>query len=141
MKTFALVQGDLSPAPGGYLMVEGASKIHQDLSLALREWYGTDHIHPRWGSTLQRYIGQPLTEDLKAKISREINRVLQNYLTIQNSRIARDTNTGVISTMSTNDVVRAVNGVNIHQVYDSLLVNISLSTASRQTINVNQVLS
>jgi phage baseplate assembly protein W len=78
VKTLALVQGDLSPAPGGYLMYEGPQKIHQDLALALQEAYGGDKLHPRWGSILQNFIGLPMTDDVKNKVLSEINRVISN---------------------------------------------------------------
>ena len=38
MKTIALVQGDFSPAPGGYLLYEGPQKIHQDLTRLWRRF-------------------------------------------------------------------------------------------------------
>ena len=141
MKTLALVQGDLSPAPGGYLTYEGAAKIHQDLALALRETYGADQLHPRWGSILQQLVGSPLTADLKNKVLTEINRVIGNYITVQNARIVQDSNTGTISNLTTDDVVRSVSNISAQQIYDSLVVSVTLETLARQTVNINQVLS
>jgi phage baseplate assembly protein W len=141
VKTLALVQGDLSPAPGGYLMYEGASKIHQDLALALKEAYGADQLHPRWGSILQRFIGTPLTDDVKTKVLTEINRVISNYITVQNARIVQDSNTGNLSNMTTDDVVRSISNISAQQIYDSLVVSVALETLSRQTVNINQVMS
>ena len=141
MKTLALVQGDLSPAPGGYLMYNGAAKIHQDLALALKEAYGEDVLHPRWGSILKQYVGFPLTDDVKTKILTEINRVIGNYITVQNARIVQDSNTGSISSLTTDDVVRSVSNVSVQQIYDSLVVSVILETLSRQQVNINQVMS
>lgn len=122
-------------------MVEGAAKIYQDLSLALREEYAIDHLHPSWGSTLHRYVGRPLTEDLRARVLRELNRVVQNYITVQNSRIVNNSNSGTFSSMTTDDVVRSVSSITTQQLYDVLLIRVILQTSSRQTININQVLS
>jgi phage baseplate assembly protein W len=135
------VQGDLSPAPGGYLMYEGAAKIHQDLALALREAYGADHIHPRWGSILQQLIGTPVTADLKTKILTEVNRVISNYITVQNAQVVQSSNTGTVSSMTTDDIVQSVSDIRVQQIYDSLVVNVVLQTLNRQLININQIMS
>jgi phage baseplate assembly protein W len=141
MKTFALVQGDLSPSGGGYLLYEGPAKINQDLTLAMKEEYGTDKFHPRWGSVLKKYIGLPLTPEVKAKTLTEVNRVVNNYITIQNARIVTDNNTSSASRYSTDDVVQSIINLSAQQVYDSLLVSVTLQTISRQQININQVIS
>lgn len=141
MKTFALTSGDLTPSGGGYAMVEGAAKINQDLSLALRETYGQDQFHTRWGSVLQNYVGQPLTSGMTAKVLAEINRVVTNYITIQNARIVSDSNSSTPSSYSTDDVVQNILSMNAQQVYDSLFVSVNLQTVSRQQISINQVLT
>lgn len=141
MKTFALVQGDLSPAPGGYLLYEGAQKIHQDLALALKEQYGGDAIHPRWGSILQNLVGGPLTPDMKQSVLTEVNRVLSNYITVQNARIIQDSNSNSVSSLTTDDIVGSVLSTTAQQIYDSLVVSVTLQTLSRQQININQVVS
>src|SRR6202012_4542666 len=141
MKTLALVQGDLSPAPGGYLLIEGAAKIHQDLSLALREAYGADTLHPRWGSILQQLIGSPITAQLRGQILTEINRVISNYITVQNAKIVQDSTTGNTSSMTTDDVVQSISNIQAQQVYDSLVVRVPLQTLSQQTVNINQVMT
>jgi phage baseplate assembly protein W len=122
-------------------MYEGAAKIHQDLALALKESYGADVIHPRWGSILQQFVGTPLTEDLKGKVLTEINRVIGNYITVQNARIVQDSNTGTISNLTTDDVVQSISNITAQQIYDSLVVSVALTTLSRQTVNINQVMS
>lgn len=141
MKTFALVQGDLSPSGGGYLMYEGPAKINQDVTLALKEEYATDPFHPRWGSVLKRYVGLPMTAELKAKVLTEVNRVINNYITIQNARIVSDNNSSTPSRYSTDDIVQGVTNLSAQQIYDSLIVSLTLQTASRQTLDINQVIS
>lgn len=140
MKTFALVKGDLSPAPGGYLMFEGAAKIHQDLALALQEAYGGDALHPRWGSILQSMIGEPLTPSLRQAILTEVNRVLSNYIAVQNARIIQDSNNHSLSALTTDDVVASVTNTTAQQVYDSIVISVGLQTVSRQSIQINQVI-
>ncbi len=140
MKTFALVQGDLVPAAGGYLMYEGRKKIHQDLSLALLEEYGTDEQHPGWGSVLQNYVGAPLTPELKQQIISEVTRVINNYITVQNARILADDTAGNRSSLTTDDVVNGVSNISVQQVFDSVVVTVTVQTLSRQDITINQVL-
>jgi phage baseplate assembly protein W len=141
VKTLALIQGDLTPGPGGYLLIDGAAKIHQDLSLALLEVYGGDSLHPRWGSILQNLIGGPLTVDMRQSILTEVNRVLSNYITVQNSRIVMDSTAGNISSLTTDDVVGSVLSSSAQQVYDSIIVSVVLETLSRQQIQITQVVS
>lgn len=139
MKTLALVRGDLVPAAGGYLMYEGVQKIHQDLALALQEAYGGDPLHPAWGSILQRLIGGPLTADAKQQILTEVNRVINNYISVQNARIIQDNATGSVSSMSTDDVVNSLSGLSVQQVYDSIVISVALQTLSRQQVTITQV--
>jgi phage baseplate assembly protein W len=141
VKTLALIQGDLSPAPGGYLMFSGADKIHQDLSLALREEYGGDPIHPRWGSILQTLVGGPLTAEMRQSVLSEINRVISNYITVQNARIIQDSTTNSVSSLMQDDVVQSVSSMSAQQIYDSIVVRVALQTVSRQNIIISQVIS
>lgn len=141
MKTLALTQGDLTPAPGGYRMLEGANKIQQDIGLALQEEYGTDSSHPLWGSILPTMIGAPITEDLKQQIRVEVNRVVNNYIAVQNARIVQDNVTGSQSSMTTDDVVNAITGLSITQLFDSVVINLGLQTISRQNVNLNHVVT
>lgn len=141
MKTIALTQGDFTPAAGGYLMYEGTQKIRQDLALALQEAYGGDALHSAWGSILPDMVGQPLTPTLQSQILTEVNRILNNYVTVQNARIIQDNATRSVSSYSTDDVVNSITSLSAQQVYDSILVNIGLQTISRQSISIQQVIS
>lgn len=141
MKTFALIQGDLSPAAGGYLMIDGTRKITQDLSLALKESYGGDELHAAWGSILPEMIGYPLTEELKQQIITEITRVINNYITVQNARIVADDAIGNTSSLSTDDVVNGIGAISVKQVYDAVIVTVVVQTLSRKEVTINQVLA
>jgi len=141
MQTLALVQGDLVPAPGGYRMYSGAQKISQDLSLALREEYGGDQYHPKWGSILPTMIGGPLDTQAKTDIMAEVSRVLANYIAVQNARIVQDNARGVLSSLTTDDVVQSVGSTRVTPIYDSVAVNVVLNTLSRQSVNINQIIS
>jgi hypothetical protein len=85
-----LVNGDLAIGTNGaYLLYSGASRIKQDLTLALTEEYGTDRFHPTYGSIVQGYLGQVLSAELMQLVRAEVNRVLQNYLIIQQNEVLR----------------------------------------------------
>lgn len=122
-------------------MYEGTHKIHQDLALALQEAYGGDTLHPAWGSILQNLVGGPLTEGVKQQILVEVNRVLNNYISVQNARIIQDNATGSVSRMTTDDVVNSITGLSAQQVYDSIVLTVALQTLSRQSITIAQVIS
>lgn len=141
MKTLALSNGDLVVVPHGYQTYSGAQKIVQDLGLALREVYGGDQLHPRWGSILLNYIGTPLTADVKANVINEINRVLKNYISVQNAQISDTIQSGSKSSMTTDDIVESVLNIDANQVFDSLVVTVTLQTVSRQTLTLSQVVT
>jgi hypothetical protein len=105
MKTLALVNGDLAIGTNGaYLLYSGASRIKQDLTLALTEEYGTDRFHPTYGSIVQGYLGQVLSAELMQLVRAEVNRVLQNYLIIQQNEVLRDSLVDVANRYDTSDV-------------------------------------
>lgn len=141
MKTLALIQGDLSPAAGGYLLYQGEQKIHQDLALALQEAYGGDVLHPAWGSILPNLIGGPLTSDVKQSIITEVNRVINNYIAVQNAQIVQSNATGQVSNLTTDDVVNSITGLQVQQIFDSVVVSVSLQTLSSQQVSINQIIS
>lgn len=141
MKTLALVQGDLAIVPGGYLTYTGVDKINQDVSMALKEQYGSDPFHIRWGSVLQNFVGRPITTELRGQVVSEINRVLRNYISVQNSQLAQASNSGTPSVLSANDVVQSVASISAVQNYDSLVVRVVLETLARQTITVAEIVT
>jgi phage baseplate assembly protein W len=139
MKSLALVNGDLAIGTNGaYLLYSGVSRIKQDLTLALTEEYGTDRFHPTYGSIVQSYLGQVLSAELMQLVRAEVNRVLQNYLIIQQNEVLRDSLVDVANRYDTSDVVQAVDAVQARAVLDTIYLSATLTTLSRETVTISR---
>jgi phage baseplate assembly protein W len=139
MKTLALVGGDLAiGSDGGYLLYDGVARIKQDLTLALTEEYGTDRFHPTYGSIIQSYLGHPNTEEIRQLVRAEVNRVLQNYLIIQQHDVLRDTVIDVAGRYSTSDVVQSVSAIEVRALLDTIYVYATLTTLARDTVTISR---
>lgn len=141
MKTFALSGGDLVIGPGGLQLVSGAAKIRQDLALALAEEYGTDPYHPEWGSVLPRYVGRPVDSDTRLLVQAEVNRVVQQYMANQQSQLSAAFVNGRATTMTTSDVIRSVDQIDVTVSYDVVRVVVSLTTMSGQTLSLSRTVT
>lgn len=138
MKTLALRDGDLFLTTGGYQLYSGVDRIRQDLTLALREEFGSDRFHPKWGSIILRYIGQIQSPHLEALVRAEINRVLQNYIAVQQAEVLRDSQVDVKNRFTTSDVVRRVTALVTDMQLDRINVALSLETLSREVVKIKR---
>lgn len=138
MKTLALINGDLMLAQGGYQLYTGPQRIRQDLTLALQEEYGMDRFHPRWGSILMHYIGNVLTNDIQSLVKAEVNRVVQNYIAVQQAEVLRDTQVDVANRFNTSDVVRRILSIVASANIDTINISLALETLSRETVVVKK---
>lgn len=142
INTLALINGDLAIGTNGaYLLYSGVSRIRQDLTLALTEEYGTDRFHPTYGSIVQSYLGQILSAELMQLVRAEVNRVLQNYLIIQQNEVLRDTLIDVANRYDTSDVVQSVDSVQARAVLDTIYLSATLTTLSRESVTISRQVS
>ena len=142
IKTIALVNGDLAIGTNGaYLLYSGVARIKQDLTLALTEEYGTDRFHPTYGSIVRSYLGQVLSPELMQLVRAEVNRVLQNYLIIQQNEVLRDSLVDVANRFDTSDVVQSVDNVTARAVLDTIYLSATLTTLSRETVTISKQVS
>jgi phage baseplate assembly protein W len=139
VQQIALINGDLAiGTDGGLLMYSGAPRIKQDLTLALSEEYGSDRFHPTWGSVLTQYLGQVLTAETQQLVRAEVNRVLQNYVIIQQNDVIRDTTVDVQGRYDTSDVVQSIGAITVSQMLDAIYLSATLNTLARQTVTISQ---
>lgn len=138
IRTLALFSGDLMPAQGGYFMFSGVDRIRQDLTLALLEEYGTDRFHPRWGSVIRQYIGNVITPQLTAMVRAEVNRIVQNYILIQQAEVLRDTQVDIRGRFTTSDVVRSVLSLSATPHMDRIDIQLALETLSRTSVTIRK---
>lgn len=142
MKTLALTHGDLMiGGDGGYVLFSGAQRIRQDLTLALVEDYGMDRFHPQWGSIITSYLGTRITPELQQLVRAEVNRVLQNYLILQQYEVLRGTYVDVQGQYDTSDVVRSVDDITVRTVLDAIYVTATLTTLARESITIARQVS
>lgn len=139
MQTLALVQGDLAiDGTGDYLAFSGVSRIKQDLTFALQEEFGSDRFHPTWGSIIRQYIGQPITPELEQAVRAEVNRVVQNYIVLQQQEVLRDTQFDIAGRFDTSDVVRNVSAIRARVVLDAIYVSATLTTLAREVVTITR---
>jgi phage baseplate assembly protein W len=138
VKTLRLLRGDLVLTGNEYQEVSGEFKIQQDLRNALLEPLGNDRFHPGWGSSLPQFIGNNyVTAETVSRVSQEINRVLSNYVAVQQDTLQRDSLAGRKSRFTTADVVRSVEGVSMSAVADRVFGTIRLSTYGAYNVAFN----
>lgn len=139
MQTLALTHGDLViDGAGGYAMLSGAARIRQDLTLALLEDYGSDRFHPRWGSVVKQFLGSPITPELQQLVKAEVNRVLQNYIALQQAEVLRNSQFDVIGRYDTSDVVRSVESIDVRTAMDAIFVAATLVTLARESVTISR---
>lgn len=141
MKTLALSGGDLVVGPGGLQLLDGPAKIRQDIALALGEDYGGDPYHAGWGSVLRQYLGQPITEDTSMLVQAEVNRILQQHIANQQQKLAAASLNNQQHTISTSEIIRTVNSIDVSVQYDTVTVLIDLTTMAGQTMKISRTVS
>jgi hypothetical protein len=141
VKTLALVNGDLVVGPSGHATITGHAKIRQDMALALGEPLKNDRFHPDWGSVLPTYIGQPIDDETDMLVRAEVARVIDQYMSVQQREIGRDSRAGAVSRFDTGDVISQVLAISARVNYDSILVTVSLVTLSGTRVNIKRTVN
>lgn len=137
MKTFALKSGDIALAGNQYAMVSGIDRVKQQIGLCIRETYGTDRFHPRWGSVLSEWIGSVINRPgLELEIRSEIVRVIKNFAAAQSAAIDARAVRGLSPVQSPSEVVIGVTDIKIQQLEDRIIAKVDLRTAGGQTVTI-----
>lgn len=128
MKSLTVHNGDLVIEGGGLSLIEGGPRVRQDIGLALREPYGADRFHPRWGSLLDTFIGTLLAPDDYVLLEAEARRVVNNYVALQQVQLQMDATAGRASRFGTDEVVMQARAAKFDRVADQLVMDIALDT-------------
>ena len=137
MKTFALKNGDLSLNGSSYAMVSGVDRVKQQLGLGVREHYGSDRFHTRWGSVLPEWIGTVSNrQGIEIELRSEVLRVIKNFVTAQTAAIDARAVRGLSAVQAPNEVVVGVNSVTVEQQADRMIIRVSIRTAGGQDISL-----
>lgn len=138
MKTFAIRNGDLVLGQGGFAMISGATKLRQDISMAVIQEYGTDRFHPRYGSTLPMMIGQTITRETEMIIRSEVSRVIQQYIDTQRVEVLNDKMGFKRTRFTTAEIIKSVENVKTKVRLDTITVTMGLRTIGNHLVNISR---
>ena len=127
----------------GFAAVDGASYIRQRIATALGEPYGDDEYHPLWGSTLESFIGTPITSGTSALVSSEVSRVLQHLISAQQAQVTASALAGTRSVLSAADVIATVDSVSAAVGADPEIIQvvIALTTQAGAALTVTRTVT
>lgn len=129
MRSFAIQNGDLVLGQGGFQSVSGTAKVRQDLGIAMREPLGCDRFHPRWGSVLPNFVGEPITQRIGPQVEAEVYRVVRNYMAAKANQMQAEFLRGQKASVTADEVVVNITKVDVAWSMDRVYVRVSLETA------------
>lgn len=143
MKTLQVQNGDIQLDSGGRLLFRrGSDKLVQDLTLWLKEPYGTSFTAPSYGSTLVSMIGSSMDSGTTALVQSEVTRILNLYQSQQILSLQTAQNLSQLSNWNKSEIIGSINSVSVSQYYTSVIVEIVLTTLANTSvsfaININE---
>lgn len=138
-QSFQLQNGDLVVTSGrAFQVVKNRDKLIQDLKLWILEHYGEDPSTPDYGSTLDTYIGSPMSQGVINQIQSEVLRVLQQYQAMQLDNMQNDTILYAGSTtLDPSEVIASINGLTVQAVGSILLITVSIITLDENPTQIS----
>lgn len=138
-QSFQLQNGDLVVTSGrAFQVVKNRDKLIQDLKLWILEHYGEDPSTPDYGSTLDTYIGSPMSQGVINQIQSEVLRVLQQYQAMQLDNMQNDTILYAGSTtLDPSEVIASINGLTVQAVGSILLITVSITTLDENPTQIS----
>ena len=128
--------GDLSTASSMLQTVSGTEKLKQDIHAWLTEAYQIDRFHPKYGSLMTSYIGQPMNVDSVFAIQVEVARVLSNLQSYQKQMYQQDP-----TLYSPDELLDYVYDISTVFDQDRLRIGITFRTATGYTAYTETVVS
>ena len=128
--------GDLSTASSMLQTVSGTEKLKQDIHAWLTEAYQIDRFHPKYGSLMTSYIGQPMNVDSVFAIQVEVARVLSNLQSYQKQMYQQDP-----TLYSPDELLDYVDDISTVFDQDRLRIGITFRTATGYTAYTEAVVS
>lgn len=139
-KSFLVVSGDLVTAGRSFETVRGTAKLLQDLKHRIIERIGTDPATPEFGSRFESdtYIGESYTKELEMEARAEIISLIQDYQQEQLAKIkAEIVRYSGDHTLDPNEVIDTINSIESVSIGTTILLRISLTTLSGQSVRVD----
>lgn len=142
-----LHNGDLAVSGAQLGVVTDEVKMTQDLRCALLERMGNDDMHATFGSLIDggilsdgtvvpSLIGTPGFDHTAARVQSEINRIAGLYQDQQLNRAKSDRIIYSRVSLTPGEVLIAISGVVMSQQDDALIVQVTLTSARGQDINL-----
>lgn len=128
--------GDLSTASSMLQTVSGTEKLKQDIHAWLTEAYQIDRFHPKYGSLMTSYIGQPMNVDSVFAVQVEVARVLSNLQSYQKQMYQQDP-----TLYSPDELLDYVDDISTVFDQDRLRIGITFRTATGYTAYTETVVS
>lgn len=136
MKTFALRDGDLVLSGDRYAMVEGVARVQQQIGLCLREPFGSDRFHDRWGSVLPTWIGRVIEPGVDLEVRSEVIRVIKNFIRAQDDAVRSRSVRGLRPVTTSEEMITDVTDIRVEQREDALLVKVTLRTGASKSFSI-----
>jgi phage baseplate assembly protein W len=143
MRDLRIAGGDIVLGGGALSLVDGTAYIRQRIATALAEPYGSDPFQPTWGSTLESYLGSPITPGTDALVASETARVLAQLIAAQQAMITGWSLTGAKAQLLADDTIAAVTSVNAYVSADPemIVVRLSLVTQGGQQLALSRTVA
>ncbi len=135
MKTFLVRNGDFVLSGRSFDEVSGGTKVMQDITSALREPVGSDRFHLLWGSTLPLFVGEPASQGVAVLVKSEVERVISNYMLIQQTLLRQDQLANRRLRFSAGEVISQIESVSIEQDADRMTVRVTLLMLNGTRLN------
>lgn len=142
-----ITHGDFAVEAAHLSTVTGSQKLVQDFRCAILEEMGIDNLHPDYGSlidggitpegnTSNGVIGLTEPQTVKLMIESEVSRIARYIQRAQLERAKSDKLTYGRATLTPQEVLLAVNGIEITQKEDALKVIVGITAADDNSFEV-----
>lgn len=143
-----LQNGDLSIGAAQLGQIVGGQKVAQDLRCAILEEMGTDPDHPWFGSLVnggidENGVVQPGiigTDDFNraaSMVEADIRRIVEQYQAQQLARSQSDRFLYGSATLTPNELLTGLTGLEFYAIQDTLLIRVTLQTADSNQFTLN----
>lgn len=126
--SLAIANGDLVQSGSELKIVHGIDKLKQDLQLWVLERFGGDRFHPDMGSILQDMIGGVVGPTTQHRITKELERVLDNYQRVQFKAFKEDPRS-----FSDTELLYSIDDISVQVGFDSVTAMVRVRSAAGGT--------
>jgi len=121
--------GDLAVLGNECQIVSDTDKLTQDMTLWLLIQYGSNRLHPTFGSALESYIGSVIDSSTQTQVYNEVLRNLNQY-----QAMVYQLFTASPQLFSLAELPYSIDSVNVAITYDTVFVTTTVSNPSSSTV-------